>query len=623
MVATGHCFRTKGVALHVPVRLQNYTFTSDFHLLAVTGCDMVLGVDWLETLGLIGWNFLLRIIEFSVQGTNYRLVGSSTSPALSAPVQPPATTLGESSRRALPHLASLTTTEGSFLPPPACIQSLLTRYQELFQPPSSLPPHREIDHRIPLLPGTGPINVRPYRYGHAQKAELERQVDEMLAQGIICPSMSLFASPALLVAKTDSTWRFCMDYRAINAVTIKDCFPVPIIDELLAELHGAVIFSKLDLRSGYHQICMYEPDIHKTAFRTHEGHYEFTVMPFGLTNASAIFQALMNTILKPLLRKSVLVFFYDILVFSDSLDNHISHLTAVFDILQQNHLRLKPSKCSIGQSSITYLGHIISASGVTVDPSKIAAIVEWPTPSSVRALRGFLGLAGYYRKFVRHFGLIAKPLTDLLKKDSFSWSPATDTAFSTLKVALSTTPVLALPDFTKPFTLECDASNFGIGVVLSQAHHPIEFLSKPLAPKHHSLSVYDKEMLAVVFAVQKWRSYLMGHHFTILTDHQTLKYFLDQRITTPAQQKWLLKLFGYNCTLAYRPGASNATADALSRRPELLSLMGLSQPLFDCVADIQAACATDPHTAEVIVLNTTNYEIYTVKRKGERAHPQT
>lgn len=213
---------------------------------------------------------------------------------------------------------------------------------------------------------------------------------------------------------------------------------------------------------------------------------------------------------------------------------------------------------------------------MAVDPSKIVAIVEWPTHLSVCALRGFLGLASYYRKFVHHFGLISKPLTDLLKKDSFLWSPAVDTAFSALKVALSTTSVLAFPDFTKSFTLKCDGSNVGISAVLSQDNHPIEFLSKPLAPKQQSFSVYDKEMLAVVFAIQKWHSYLIGHHFTILTDHQTLKYFLDQCITTPAQQKWLLKLFGYNYTLAYRSGPSNTAADALSRRPELLSLMGLS-----------------------------------------------
>lgn len=263
----------------------------------------------------------------------------------------------------------------------------------------------------------------------------------------------------------------------------------------------------------------------------------------------------------------IFVFFYDILVFSASLDQHVSYFVAVFEIIWTHQLYLKPFKCFFGQDSIAYLGHIISTSGVTKDPSKIAAIIDWPSLSNVHALRGVLGLIGYYRKFVCHFGLLAKPLTKLLRKDNFLWSTEADKALSTLKCALSTTQVLAVLDFTKSFTIECDASNVSIGAVLSQDNHPIEFLSKPIAPKHQTLLVYDKEMLAVVFAVQKWHPYLICHHFKILTDHQTLKYFMDQRITTLAQQKWLLKLPGYNYTLEYRLGASNAVIDALSHRP--------------------------------------------------------
>ncbi|KAM1637451.1 hypothetical protein ACFX2K_015407 [Malus domestica] len=345
---------------------------------------------------------------------------------------------------------------------------------------------------------------------------------------------------------------------------------------------------------------MHEPDIPKTAFRTHEGHYEFTVTPFGLTNAPATFQALMNSILKPLLHKSVIVFFNDILVFSASVEQHVSHLATVFELLRTYQLKLKHSKCLFGQPSIAYLGHIISVTGVAVDSSKISAISDWSTPTTVRALREFLGLAGYYRKFVHHFGIIARPLTDLLRTDSFQWSTNAAQAFSALKQALSSTPVLALPDFTKPFTVKCDASDSGISVVLSHEGHPIGFLNKPLAPKHQALSVYDKEMLAVVFAVQKWRSYLIGHQFRILTNHQTLKYFLDQRITTSTQQRWLLKLLGYNYTLEYRPGTSNAAADALSRRPKVLGLMELSQPLFDCIAAIQADYATDHQASSLL-----------------------
>ncbi|KAM1805114.1 hypothetical protein ACFX12_030900 [Malus domestica] len=256
---------------------------------------------------------------------------------------------------------------------------------------------------------------------------------------------------------------------------------------------------------------MHEADIHKTAFCMHEGHYEFMMMPFRLTNAPETFQALMNSILKPLLCHSVIVFFDDILVFSTSRAQYVAHLTAVFEILRTHQLKLKPSNCLFGQSSMAYLGHIISANGITVDPSKISTITDWPTPSNLRDLRGFLGLAGYYHKFVRNFGIIAKPLTDLLRKDSFRWSETTDKAFSAFKLALASTLVLALPDFAKPFILECDASNSEIGVVLSQDNHPIEFPSKPLSLKNQALSVYDKEMLAVVFAVHKWHPYLIGH----------------------------------------------------------------------------------------------------------------
>lgn len=334
----------------------------------------------------------------------------------------------------------------------------------------------------------------------------------MLEQGIR-PSQSLFSSPVLLVRKKDGTYRFCVDYRALNTITVPDCFPIPTVDELFDELGSAIVFSKLNLRAGYHQIRVSDKDIYKTAFRTHEGHYEFLVMPFGLSNAPSTFQATMNQMLAPYLRKFVVDFFDNILIYSASVSDHVYHLQLILGCLQSNHFYVKLSECQFCQSSIEYLGHIVDSHGIHADQKKVAAMLEWPPITTVKQLRGFLGLTGYYRRFVRGYAAMAAPLTELLKKDAFCLPNEAESAFLALKKAMSHAPVLRLPDFELPFIIETDASNVGVGAVLMQEGRPIAFFSKKLGIRMRDASTYHKELYVIEEAVQKWRKYLLGHFF--------------------------------------------------------------------------------------------------------------
>jgi hypothetical protein len=403
------------------------------------------------------------------------------------------------------------------------------------------------------------------------------------------------------VRKKDGSWRFCVDYRALNTITVKDRFPIPTIDELLDELYGTRWYSKLDLRSGYHQIRMTTADVPKTAFRTHLGHYEFLVMPFGLCNAPSTFQNTMNTLFHQYLRQFVIVFFDDILVYSKTWEDHLQHLELVFNCLLQNQFFLKDSKCSFAQESISYLGHIVSSHGVGPDPEKIQAMVDWPTPTTLKQLRGFLGLTGFYRKFVHKYAAIATPLTDLLKKDAFVWSESAQTAFDALKKAMTEAPVLALPNFADDFLIETDASGTGMGAVLCQGGHPICYYSRKFCPRMQQSSTYVRELCAITSAVKKWRPYLLGRKFVIHTDQRSLRELMTQIIQTPEQQFYLAKLLGYSYEIIYKPGAQNRVADALSRLHEPPAhCLTITIPHWDFIQQLKHSFVTDTNLQDLI-----------------------
>jgi transposase InsO family protein len=580
MVGNGNTLDCTSRCVNVPFSIQGNKFVADFFLLSLGGAEVVLGVPWLVSLGPILMDYTTLQMQFTYLGRPIELKADAPFKPKDISVPQMKRCVATHSISLFLHLQHIPDPPSNPISDPPIIQTLLSRYQSLFDQPSSLPPLRSHDHRIHLLPDATPVNVRPYRYPYYQKAEIEKKISEMLQSGMIRPSRSPFSSPVLLVKKKDGSWRCCIDYRALNSITVKDRFPMPTIDELLDDLGSASWFSKLDLRQGFHQIRMHDDDIPKTTFRTHQGHYEYRVMPFGLCNAPSTFQAAMNELLQPFLRHFVAVFFDDILVYSVSLEEHVLHLDQVFSSLLSAQFYLKQSKCLFAQRKLEYLGHIISGEGVQVDPSKISAMVDWPVPTSTTSLRGFLGLTGFYRKFIRNYAAIATPLTKLLRKDAFLWTAEAQTAFESLKQAMTKAPLLASPNFSIPFVLETDASGIAMGAVLMQNNHPIAFFSKPFCQRLLNSSTYVRELHAITTAVKKWRQYLLGHKFIIFTDHKSLKQLISQVIQTPEQQVYLSKLLGFDFTIQYKAGNTNVVADALSRIQPPASCLLLTVPHF-------------------------------------------
>ena len=371
----------------------------------------------------------------------------------------------------------------------------------------------------------------------------------------------------MLFVKKDGTWRLCVDYRQLNKVTIRNKYPLPRIDDLFDKLQGARLFSKIDLRSGYHQLRIRESDVPKTAFRTRYGHYEFLVMFFGLTNAPAAFMDLMNRVFRPYFDRFVIVFIDDILVYSRSELQHERHLGLVLQMLRWHQLYAKLNKCEFWLSRVGFLGHVVSADGIYVDPQKVEVVANWEQPTTVTEVRSFLGLAGYYRRFIEGFSKIVGPLHGLTRKGvKFEWTDRCEGSFQTLKERLTSAPVLTLPEGNEGFEVYSDASYQGLGCVLMQHKTVVAYASRQLKKHELNYPTHDLELVAVIFALKTWRHYLHGATCQIFTDHKSLKYLFTQKELNLRQKRWMELLKDYDCTIDYHPGKANVVADALSRK---------------------------------------------------------
>ena len=401
---------------------------------------------------------------------------------------------------------------------------------------------------------------------------VEEEVEKMLAGEVIEPSQGPWASPVVLVKKKDGTTRFCVDYRRLNAVTIKDAYPLPQVEDCLDTMAGAQWFSSMDLASGYWQLDIREEDRDKTAFATHRGLYRFRRMPFGLCNAPGTFERVMEVVMRGLQWKTCLVYLDDIVVFAGSYKEHLERLGEVLDRLIQAGLKVKPSKCQLGRPEVAFLGHRISQDGVGTDPDKIEAVRNWGRPESTTDVRSFLGLTGYYRSFVPEFATIAKPLSALGEKGRrFQWSEECEVAFRTLKERLMGAPILAFPKAEGQLVVDTDASDTGLGIVLAQVQEGEErvlsYGSQTLTKAERNYCVTRRELLAIVYALKKFRHYLVGRPVKVRTDHASLKWLMDFKEPEGQVARWLQIVDTYDLSIEHRPGKAHGNADGLSRRP--------------------------------------------------------
>lgn len=453
---------------------------------------------------------------------------------------------------------------------------------------------KTIQHEIRTTSQT-PIHVKSYRFPECHKEEVSKQIKKMLEQGIISPSVSPWSAPIWVVPKKQDSsgkpkWRIVIDYRKLNEITIGDAYPIPNITDILDQLGHSKYFSTLDLASSFHQIMTKESDAEKTAFSVpgvsgQPGHYQFNRMPFGLKNAPSTFQRLMNVVLSGLQGIHCYTYLDDIVIFGHDLASHISKLKLVFEKLRNHNLKLQPDKSEFLCREVQYLGHIITEHGVKPDPRKVECVQNFPVPKNPRDIKSFLGLVGYYRRFIDNFSHITKPLTSLLKKDiKFQWLSEQEKAFETLKYKITTAPILQYPDFSKPFLLTTDASNYAVSAILSQGKInkdlPIAYASRTLNKSEGNYSTTEKECLAIIFGTKVFRPYLYGRKFKIVTDHKPLQWLFNCKDPSSKLVRWRLKLEEFDYEIVYKKGKINCNADSLSRNP------------------ILAVCPNSPSTSE-------------------------
>ncbi|CAK9796615.1 Retrovirus-related Pol polyprotein from transposon 17.6 [Anthophora quadrimaculata] len=469
------------------------------------------------------------------------------------------------------------------------VLSLIKENYDLFHlPGEALGKTDAITHKIPTTNDT-PINVKQYRCPPIHKEEINKQMKELLDSDIVRPSKSPYNSPLWIVPKKpdedgNKRWRMVIDYRALNEKSIADAYSLPSILEILDQLGSAKYFSVFDLASGFHQIGLEAADAEKTAFSTPYGHYEFARMPFGLKNAPATFQRLMDSVLSGLQGNELFVYLDDIVIYASSLSEHKYKFNKLAERLRRANLKLQSSKCGFLHHEVAYLGHVIGETGVRSAPEKVAAVKKFPTPKNTKNIREFLGLAGYYRRFIDKFSQISKPLESLLRKDvKFIWEKDQQRAFDTLRTALCSEPLLQYPDFQKQFNITTDASGYALGAVLSQGEiasdKPIAYASRLLQGAEINYSTIEKECLAIIYAVQHFRPYIYGRRFNLITDHRPLVWMNSVKDPTSRPLRWRLKLTEYDYKIIYKAGKQNTNADALSRNP--VSIFPLSSDSSD------------------------------------------